>query len=126
MPITMRIDKKLKIVHTTVEGQVSVDEIIDKLTDFMEQPDFVSGLNGIADLRNFELNTTPLDIERLAKLLIDYRDKIGPSKAAVVISRQVTFGLTRMFQAFAEQSSIETAIFEDMDEALRWLGIEEK
>jgi hypothetical protein len=63
------------------------------------------------------------DIKRIADLIIKYRDKIGQSKAAIVISKDVTFGMARMFQVFVEQSSIDIAIFRNMEEALRWLGV---
>jgi hypothetical protein len=122
MPITFRIDNESGIVYTTVEGRVGIDEIIEKLKDFMNRPEFRPGLNGIADMRNSDLETHSIDVQRIARLMIDFRDKIGPSKTAVVVSQKVTFGMTRMFQVFAEQSSIDTAIFQDMDEALQWLA----
>ncbi len=123
MPITIRIDSESGIVYTTVEGQVGIDEIIEKLTGLMDHPDFRSGLNGIADMRSSQLDTHPADIERIASLMIRFRDKIGPSKTAIVVSSKATFGMARMFQVFAEKSSIGTAIFQDMEEAGQWLGI---
>jgi hypothetical protein len=123
MPVTISIDKQWGIVNTTIEGRVSTDELIEKLTGFLNRPDFTQGLNGLADLRYSDMDTKAIDVERVAKLMVDYREKIGPSKTAVVVSRKVIFGMTRMFQAFSEQSSIEVEIFEDIDEARRWLGI---
>lgn len=122
MPITFRIDKESGIVHTTIDGSASTDEIVDGLKSIMNHPDFKPGLNGIADLRNSDMEVFSADVKRIANLLIEYRNKIGPSKTAVVVSKDVTFGMTRVFQVFAEQSSIETAIFRDRDEALQWLG----
>jgi hypothetical protein len=122
MPIAFRIDKDSGIVYTTIEGRINTDELLESLEHFMNHPDFSPCLNGLADLRNFEMDTFSADVMRIAELLIKYRNRIGPSKTAVVISKDVTFGMTRMFQAFSEQSSIETAIFRNMEEALRWLG----
>jgi hypothetical protein len=122
MPITFRIDKESGIVYTTIDGRTNTDEIVESLESLLNNPDFKPGLNGIADLRNSEMDTFSADVKRIAGLMIEYRNKIGPSKTAVVISKDVTFGMTRVFQAFSEQSSIETAIFRDMEEALRWLG----
>jgi hypothetical protein len=122
MPITFRIDKESGIVYTTINGRTNTDEIVESLENLLNNPDFKPGLNGIADLRNSEMDTFSADVKRIAGLMIEYRNKIGPSKTAVVISKDVTFGMTRVFQAFSEQSSIETAIFRDMEEALRWLG----
>lgn len=121
MPITFRIDKESGVVYTTINGHASTDEIIEGLRNFMNHPDFKPGLNGIADLRNSDLDTFSADVQRIADLLIEYRNKIGPSRTAVLVSKDVTFGMTREFQVFAGQSSVETAIFRDMEEAVRWL-----
>ena len=45
-------------------------------------------------------------------------------QTAIVCSRDVDFGLCRMFQTFAEQSKIpfEIHVSRDIDEARRWLG----
>jgi hypothetical protein len=123
MPIAFRIDKESGIVYTTIEGRITTDELLESLERFMNHPDFSPGLNGLADLRNIEMDTFSADVRRIAELMVEYRNKIGPSKTAVVISKDVTFGMTRMFQSFSEQSSIKTAIFRDMEEALRWLGV---
>ena len=123
MPITFRIDKESGVVCTTIDGYVSTDEIIEGLRNIMNHPDFRPGLNGIADLRNSDLNTFSADVKRIAELLVEYRDKTGPSRTAVLVSNDVTFGMTRVFQVFAEQSSVETAIFRDMEEAVQWLGV---
>jgi hypothetical protein len=123
MPITFRIDKEAGMVYTTIEGRINTDELLESLERLMNHPDFGPGLNGLADLRSMEIDTFSADVMRIADLMIKFRNKIGPSKTAVVISKDVTFGMTRMFQAFSEQSSIETAIFRDREEALRWLGL---
>ena len=65
------------------------------------------------------MNPLSADVRKIADLMIEYQSKIGRSKTAVVVSKDVTFGMTRVFQEFSEQSSIETAIFRDMDEALQ-------
>jgi hypothetical protein len=121
VPITFRIDKASGIVFTTIAGQTSLDEILEGLKNILNHPDFGPGLNGIADLRQSELNTFQADVKKIADLMIEYRGTIGPSKAAVVVSRDITFGMTRVFQVFAEQSSVETAIFRSMEEALCWI-----
>jgi hypothetical protein len=125
VPITFSIDKESGIVHTTIEGHTSTDEIVAGLRNLMDHPDFRPGLKGIADLRNSQLDTFSADVREIANLIIEYQDKIGPSRTAVLVSKDVTFGMARVFQAFSEQSSIETAIFRNKEEALQWLGVGE-
>jgi hypothetical protein len=126
MSITFRIDKASGTILTTIEGQPSVDELVDGLKSIMSHPDFGPGLNGIADLRKSEMKTFSADVQKIADLLIEYRGKIGQSKTAVVVSKDVTFGMARVFQVFAEQAPVEIEIFRSMEEALRWLGTSPK
>ncbi len=47
-----------------------------------------------------------------------------PHRVAIVVARDVDFGLARMYEAFAEadQQLAETFVFRDLGEALAWLG----
>lgn len=126
MPITFRIDKKSGVVFTTMEGNVSISEIIDGLKGLMNHPDFSPGFNGLVDMRNSTVNSTPEEVRRIAELMTGQREKIGMSRSAVVVSKDVIFGMARMFQVFAEQSSIKTELFRDINEARQWLGIGER
>ena len=58
-------------------------------------------------------------------------DRAGPftdvrsgGQTAIVVTREVDFGLCRMFQAFAEMAEVPVAflVARDIDEAERWLG----
>jgi hypothetical protein len=122
MPIAIKIDKDSGIVHSMIEGRISADELIEKLQDLIDHPDYRPGLNGIADLRKIDKDMFSEDVFKVAKLMIENRDKIGASKTAVLVSKEVTFGMTRVFQALSEQSSVKTEIFWSMEEALQWLG----
>lgn len=121
MPVTFRIDKEAGIVYTVIEGAVDTDELLKELDTLIKQPDFRPGLNGITDLRKSEMDTFTDDVQRVAEFFIKHREQVGASKTAIVLSGFVTYGMTRMFQAFADDSSVETQIFQDMDEALEWI-----
>jgi hypothetical protein len=123
MPITFRIDAESGVVYTNVQGLVSADDILEALKSIMGHPEFRPGLNGLADLRNIEGDLFSGDVRKIAELMIEFRKKIGSSKTAVIVSKDVTFGMARTYQVFAEKSSIKTEIFRDKDEALQWLGI---
>jgi len=56
MPITDRIDKEARIIYTTVEGNVSADEVLEIGKRVIKDPDFGKGMNGIADLRMGEIS----------------------------------------------------------------------
>lgn len=126
MPVDIRVDKKAGIVYTTIEGLYTADGLLAAFEVLFDNPDFQPGMNGIADLRNVETYPPATDVMRIARYLIEHKDKIGKSRTAVLVSSDVSFGTTRMFQAYADDSTgIETRIFHEMDEARRWLGLDE-
>ena len=121
MPVTFRIDKEAGIVYTVIEGPVDTDELLRELDTLIKHPDFRPGLNGITDLRKSEMDTFTEDAQRVADFFIKHREQVGSSRTAIVLAGFVAYGMTRMFQAFADDSSVETQIFQDMDEALEWI-----
>jgi hypothetical protein len=121
MPVTFRIDKEAGIVFTVIEGPLDTDELLRELAAMIKHPDFKPGLSGITDLRKSEMDTFTDDVQRVAEFFISHKEQVGVSRSAIILSGFVTYGMTRMFQAFAEESSLDTRIFQDMDEALEWI-----
>jgi hypothetical protein len=123
MPVTCEIDAESGIVHTAIQGRVRTQELVTALEAVIRRPDFRSGLNGIVDLREggvADLHTR--EVKWLVDLMDRHRDQIGPSRTAIVVSTDVDYGLARMYQAYAESTSIETNIFRDLEDARRWLA----
>lgn len=121
MPVSFSIDSENSIVYTKITGVLTSEELISGLEGLLDDPQFRPGLDGITDMSDSELDTFSIDAREIAELLVRYREKIGPSRTAVVVSKDITLGLTRMFQYFAEETSIETRIFSSIEEAREWL-----
>jgi hypothetical protein len=122
MPVTCEIDSEAGLVRTTFRGQVDIEEVVRALEDVLHRPDFRPGLNGIVDLREGDIDTQARDVKRLATMMERYRAQIGKSRTAIVVARDVTYGMARMYQAYAESTSIETMVFRSLDDAHRWLA----
>jgi hypothetical protein len=125
MPVSIRVDTEEDVVYTTVTGLYTADDVLKAIDELFEHPDFRPGLNGITDLRGAETFPPYTDVIRIAQYLVRNRDRIGRSRTAVLVSSDVSFGTTRMFQTYSDDSSIETHIFHELDEARRWLGLDE-
>lgn len=50
-----------------------------------------------------------------------YHSKLMHKKTAILVDKDVAFGLTRMFQILAEDLPYEVEIFRDEHEAQRWI-----
>lgn len=126
MPVVIRVDKEAGIVYTTIDGAYTAEDVLAAFEVLLANPDFQPGMNGIADLRNAKTFLSATDVMRVARYLIEHRNEIGKSKTAVLVSSDVSVGTTRMFQAYSDDRvGIETRIFHELDEAHRWLGLDD-
>lgn len=124
MPVTMQIDTDENVTYTTIEGAWTVDELFDAFDKLLADPDFRPGTNGIADLRAANYYPSGPDLMRIAHYLLQRRERFGRCRAAILVGGDLSFGTTRMFQAYSDDSTIATRIFRDQQEARRWLGLD--
>jgi hypothetical protein len=123
MPVTFHIDKQSGLLLRKVEGEVGPAEIIASLEASIKHPDFRSGMDSLTDMRGFALKSNSADIRQFADFMLGQMDMIGGTRAAVVVSRTVDYGFTRMLQALVDVPGISVAVFYDIDEAMKWLGV---
>jgi hypothetical protein len=109
------------MVHTIV-GKVTADEIVDYFQKFYssEKPT----KNMIWDFTKAEGDEIPGDeIMRIANARKIFNDFRKGGKTALVFSRDVDYGLGRMYETHAklEGSSISYNVCYSMDDALKWM-----
>jgi len=72
-----------------------------------------------------DLNSAPLtvdDVRSIAQMCADRRAKFGVAKVAIVVSRDLEFGLSRTWAAFVEDKwDVSANIFWTREEAIAWL-----
>jgi hypothetical protein len=77
-------------------------------------------------INHTELNASPLtidDMRNIAKLNGLYSTKIGQSKCAHLLARDLEYGLARMWQAYVENEwEVTEKLFKSRDEAIVWLS----
>jgi hypothetical protein len=61
-------------------------------------------------------------LRSVAREVGQLRHRVAWGSCAIVASRDVLFGMGRMFQVFAEQHFASSNIFRRIDEAERWLS----
>jgi len=121
MPVECRLDAEAGIVYTVVSGEIGASDIIEAVEELFRNPDFRPGLIGLADLRSYTWRSEMSDIRRVAQFMIANGSKIGRSRTAIVVASDYSYGMSRMYEAFAAASPIKVKIFRDMDEAVAWL-----
>jgi len=127
MTVEFRVDRDEGIVYGTVSGEVTAEEIMNGLDAVINGEDYEPGFGGITDLRNLRWESDQGDLRRLVQFIIRNRSRFKAHRSAVVVSSDRTYGMTRMFEVFSEQTPIKVRVFRDYDRALSWVrGDDEK
>ena len=123
MPIEVTVDKENDLVHRVVTGTNTTDEVLESLQAVLSHPDYRPGMRSLTDLREMKHLADANDIKRLARFLVGQANRLKPAKVAVVVSSQASYGMMRMLQVYCSELPIAIEIFDDLDEAERWLGL---
>ena len=123
MAIVVAIDPQSHLVCRTVTGAYSLDQMIASIEATFQHPDYRPGMKELADLRECVHGATKEDIASLVEWVLGHREAATGARAAVVVSTAVTDGMSRMAQMYLDGFPSEIAVFYDMDEAKRWLGM---
>ena len=123
MPAKYRIDTSLGVVFTTGEGVVTKQEILAHGQRLREDPDFDPNYNQIIDVRKaMKIEVSAGELPAIAKLENIFSEH---SLRAIVAESDLKFGMGRMIEGYSESSDGQIAVFRDMEEARRWLGLDQ-
>ncbi len=121
MPISVQIDKKQGVVFRVIEGSITTEELIESFTAVLESDDYHPGMKTLTDMRDVIHSATPQDVRRIAGFILDQMSTIEALKAAIVVSSDVSFGMTQMLKALVDRGSTDIRVFRELEEATLWL-----
>ena len=82
-------------------------------------------IGGAILINHSELNTAPLtadELREIASFNKQFNSQIGLAKIAILVARDLEFGIGRMWQVFASEGRASTTeLFRSRDEAIAWL-----
>ena len=113
------------IFEVTTSGDAILQGYYDFTKAVLEHEEWKPG--GLILLNHTELNTGPLtvnDVQAIAIISGQYSEQLGTAKVAIVVDRDLDYGMTRMWQVFVEShtnSYASAKIFRNRDEAVTWL-----
>jgi hypothetical protein len=103
-----------------------IEEIEAALEARLEDPIFQPGMKVLWDCRNASIAALSNErIERLIEHNFQHQEARGSGMSAIVASRDLDYGIGRIFQAYADGLPWDTMVFRDLDSALNWLGCED-
>lgn len=123
VPIETNIDAETGLRTHVLIGEVSLEELEDALGEVYGRPDFLPDADTLCDLREADLGQFSRTV---VKGVVDYVAKHRGAKpgarTAVVVGRDLDFGLARMYeQMLVASTDVEVVVFRDIEEARTWL-----
>jgi hypothetical protein len=125
MPISYRIDPERNLVLTTASGILTDDDVLQHKAHLVQDPAFQPGMKELSDIRGIDrLEVTPAGVRAMVQQ--DERDgaRVASHQLALVLSKDVAYGMARMYQTLAESKMGSVGVFRDAAEAIAWLQSE--
>jgi hypothetical protein len=122
MPVETVVDKKIGLIIRTVTGELTFEDIKSAFEASLTHPEFYIDMPVIWDLQKADaskLNTQ--DVIRIARYFELQLKKHVDFKAAIVVSRDLEYGLSRMYQVAVADLPPKIGIFRDLEDAKKWV-----
>jgi hypothetical protein len=123
MPVDTRIDATTRLRTHRVTGSPTLEDILEALQAIYALPDYRADANVLWDLREAELEGFSKGaVHYLANFVGKNWVKQETTRAALVVARDVDYGLARMYEQLLQTQNVgQVMIFRDVDEAMDWL-----
>lgn len=123
MPVTYSIDRESARLHTRCVGKLTLDEVFDHFHQLEIDDTLPPQLDVLLDLTAMEslpeagqLRMIATEVGRVQK------SKLRWGACAIIADRDALYGMTRMFQVFAEDHFADSCVFREREEAERWIA----
>lgn len=120
---SIEIDTDKKLIHITASKNVDAFELKEILAEIINHEEWQPGFNILCDYREIEkFNVNFKDIVDLTDWQISVDARLGNGRCAIVASRDLVYGMSRMWEILSAERSLKIGVFRNMDDAVSWLG----
>ena len=124
MKITFQIFPEENYFISKYTGQITPEYLLESWKEFIKYSAWKPGLYEITDLSSADV--TKLDGNTLATLSsyinsVYEAHAISEIKVAVYAPRDLPFGMARMYEAYANESTELVKVFRDKQKAIEWI-----
>jgi hypothetical protein len=123
MPILRSFDNKRNLVTLACSGAIAKGGIREAYCEMLDDPAFRPGANILWDFRGArgEPPSEQQIIDYVAMVKENQMKRGSNYKVAMIVDKDLHYGLIRMFQAYADTLPFEVMSFSTEDDAYRWL-----
>lgn len=107
------------------KGKILDEEFLSFYKELYESGDYNPSMNHLVDLREADSSSRSTDVLRDFAEFVRVRltDADRRPKVAVVAPKDISFGLARVYDAYADAVPWDFVIFRSIEAALAWLGL---
>ena len=117
----IRIDEEKNIAYIKLSGLLSEKVIISAFDLTVSDKRYKKGMGRLWDFRDSDLSSLgSVTITEMAQYSIRFPPGINDVKVAFVTSRDLEYGLSRMFEIMSKATT-PILVFRVMDEAEKWM-----
>jgi len=124
MPIHHEIDRKRSLIRTTCTGAVNLEEVSQHFRALESERDLPDPLDVLLDLSAISSVPEADQIQLIAAEIRRLLGKIHWGVCAIVATRDLVFGVSRVLEVRAEDSFAATQVFRELAAAEAWLASE--
>jgi len=123
MSIKYSIDKDKEGIRFHVcSGTVDCDDIIQSLSEVYRDENYDNSLHALWDFRNCSADLSAEDMQKIIAHSRKARGRPAQGKIALVVNRDLEFGLARMYEMLSEpELPRQLMVFKDYETALVWI-----
>ena len=121
----LRIDETRNIAYIKLTGRLGKQEILEAFDAAVSHERYRMGMGRLWDFRDADLSLLDAStIQEMARYSTTFPAGIDDVREAFVTSRNVEFGLLRMFEAYSVSAEARTtiAVFDAMQDAETWMA----
>ena len=123
MKVITHFDQKNRIRLHTVSGNITKELLLSALEGIYSNPDLESDVDVLWDLRAGDMSSfSAADVAAVRELVSHHWGQKDATRAAIVVSRDITFGLSKMYASLLEAKMAgRVTVFRKYEDALEWL-----
>ncbi len=129
MSFFLKYNEEKRLYESCFEGLLSLDEVLKHYRDFYIAETSArmvnSELRELVDLSAVEFSGIPADgVREIARLYLELREELSIDRIVLSIfaPTDISFGMARVFLAWANDGVFEVGVFRDKDEALDFIA----
>lgn len=124
MPVHHEIDRQRSLIRTNCTGAVTLDEVSQHFRAVEAEPDLPNPLDVLLDLSAITAVPDARQVQLIAAEIGRLLAKVQWGNCAIVATRDLVFGVSRVLEVRTEDSFTASQVFRDRAAAEEWLASE--